>query len=210
MQPDICRLRYLLKDKPAYKELLGKLTTLQKENRVLLLDAAKPYLISALYQEIQAPMLVITAQPENAKKLYEQVSLWCNSRGIDIFPEPDILAYQRAIADISLEQQRLQVLYSLSTDEKNKPIPLIVSSAPALIQKTMTKENFVSACHTLETGLDFEPLSLMSRWEAMGYQLETKPLGKGLGNFKPETSGLPGHSNKEQSLSPLKYYCTTI
>ena len=173
IQPDVCRLRYILKDIPAYRELLARLTGRQKENRVLILDAAKPFLVSALYEEMRVPMLVITSQPEKAKKLYEQVFLWCHSAGIDILPEPDILAYQRAIADSSIEQQRLRILYNLSDKEKNKTFPLIVASASALIQKTIAKEDFISACQTLETGSDYEPLSLISRWEAMGYQLET-------------------------------------
>jgi transcription-repair coupling factor (superfamily II helicase) len=174
VQPDLCRLLDLLKGKPAYFELLSKLTPLNKETRVLVLDAAKPFLVAALHQEMQLPMLVITAQPENAKKLAEQVSLWCHSSTIDIFPEPDILAYQRTIADPSVEQERLRILYTLAGSEKSKKCPLIVSSAPALIQKTMEKEDFVSNCHTLETGSDIELLSLMRRWEAMGYRIETR------------------------------------
>ncbi len=124
MQPNLCQLLRLLEEMPAYKELLSKLNRPDKEEiRILVLDAAKPYLIAALYQKMQLPMLVVTAQPENAKKLYEQISVWCNSGDINLFPEPDILPYQRTIADFSIEQERLHILYLLSGSEKRKTPP---------------------------------------------------------------------------------------
>jgi transcription-repair coupling factor (superfamily II helicase) len=173
MQTNLCRLLDLLEGTPAFNELSSKLRDLDREESILVLDAAKPYLIAALYQKMRLPMLVLTAQPENAKKLYEQISLWCNTGEINIFPEPDVLAYQRTIADFSIEQERLQILYSLSSSEKGKIPPLIISSAPAFIQKTISRDDFVSACHKLETGSNVDPVSLMTRWEAMGYQVET-------------------------------------
>jgi transcription-repair coupling factor (superfamily II helicase) len=173
MQPDLRPLLYLLEDMPAYKEMLGRLVKLDKETRVLLTQAAKPYLIAALYQKMQLPMLVITAQPETAKRLSEQISLWCHSGGTEVFPEPDMLPYQRAMGDLSVEQDRLRILSSLTGFEKSREPSLIVSSAPALIQKTTSKEDFTSSCNTLETGSNYELLSLLRRWEAMGYRMET-------------------------------------
>ncbi len=173
MQPDLRPLLHLLEEIPAYKEMLGKLVGFEKETRVLIPESAKPYLIAALYQKMHLPMLVITAQPESAKRLTEQISLWSHSDGIYVFPEPDILAYQRATGDLSVEQDRLRVLSSLSELEKSKEPPLIVSSAPALIQKTTSKEDFTSSCQTLEIGSEYELSSLLSRWEAMGYRIET-------------------------------------
>ena len=155
MQPNLCRLLDLLKGKPAYLELLSKLTPLNKETGVLVLDAAKPFLVAALHQEMQLPMLVITAQPENAKKLAEQVSLWCHSSTIDIFPEPDILAYQRTIADPSVEQERLRILYTLAGSEKSKKCSSHCLVCSGVDPEDNGKEDFVSNCHTLETGSEY-------------------------------------------------------
>jgi transcription-repair coupling factor (superfamily II helicase) len=170
---DLHPLLDLIKEIPVYREITDKLKKLTKEDtQVLVLDAAKPYLIAALYHELKLPMLVVTAQPDNAKKLFEQISLWCNSSELNIFPEPDTLPYQRTIADFSVEQERLQVLYSLSNPERKKMPPLIISSASALIQKTTPKSGFTRSCHIIETGSEIEQLALIRRWESMGYQIE--------------------------------------
>ncbi len=105
MQPNLCQLVNLIGEMPAYRELQTLLKRTRKVNsRVLVTDSAKPYLIAALYQNLQLPILVITAQPENAKKLYDQISVWCDSVELNLLPEPDTLPYQRTIADFSIEQ----------------------------------------------------------------------------------------------------------
>ena len=59
-------------------------------------------------------MLVVTAQPENSKKLYEQLLTWCASSEVKLFPEPDALPYERIVSDTSTELERLQVLSALA------------------------------------------------------------------------------------------------
>ena len=73
----IANLLYLAKEMPAYRQLIEGLK-LGGSTTASVLDAAKPYLIAALYQELRLPILVITAQPENSKKLQEQISAWSN------------------------------------------------------------------------------------------------------------------------------------
>jgi hypothetical protein len=58
---------------PAYRQLIEKLKQ-PDSTETLVLDAAKPYLIASLYQDLKLPMLVVTAQPENSRKLQEQIS----------------------------------------------------------------------------------------------------------------------------------------
>lgn len=199
MQLSLSPLVHLIDGMPAYQELLKRLRKKGSAvSRVLVLDAAKPYLMAAVYQSLQLPVLVVTAQPENAKRLYEQLSLWSNSREINLFPEPDILPYQRTIPDSLAEQERIQVLYSLSGMAERKAPPLIIVSAPALIQKTISRVDFASAVHTIEVGNEFDPLSLMDKWTSMGYQVETlvEAPGRisrrgGIIDIFPPTSDLP-------------------
>jgi transcription-repair coupling factor (superfamily II helicase) len=198
MQLNLSPLLSLIEQVPAYRELVAALNKTGKvESGVIITDSAKPYLIASLYEKLQLPLLVVTAQPENAKKLYEQISVWSDSRGLNLFPEPDILPYQRTIADFSIEQERLQVLFALSSQETPKK-PLIVCSVPALIHKTIARDEFVSACHTVKTGLDIDPLSLLGRWESLGYRVETSVEVPGtisrrgdIVDIFPPTSDLP-------------------
>jgi transcription-repair coupling factor (superfamily II helicase) len=171
---NLSQLLKLTDEIPAYRELIGRLKKPSQINhRLLLMDSAKPYLMAAVYQTLKLPMLIITAQPENAKKLYEQISIWCNSSLMNIFPEPDIIPYQRTISDFSIEQDRLQVLAWLCNPDKKTSPPIIITSVPALTQKVTPKNDFVSACHSLETGQDIDPFSLLSRWESIGYRVES-------------------------------------
>ncbi len=98
---------------------------------VVILDAAKPYLISALYEELNLPVLVMTAQPEEAKKLYEQLQAWCMpSANLLEFPELDFSPYEYfASYPSNTTMERLRVLATLALYEPFVP-PVIASRSP--------------------------------------------------------------------------------
>jgi transcription-repair coupling factor (superfamily II helicase) len=169
---NLCNLLPLIEEVPAYREVVDKLKASNgDEIRTLIIDAAKPYLISALYQNLKHPMLVITSQPEEAKRLYDQIALWCDAGNISLFPDPDTLPYQRTITDSTIEHDRLEVLFSLSNFEKKKMPPLIIASGLSLVQKTISKNRFVEACHRVASGSEINPFDLMKKWESLGYQV---------------------------------------
>jgi transcription-repair coupling factor (superfamily II helicase) len=172
VQINLSPLVNLIEEVPAFRELSGQIKKYQGGSRVLVLDAAKPFLIAALYHHLHVPVLVITAQPENATRLYEQIAIWTDSHELDIFPEPDTLPYQRTIADFAIEQERLQVLSSLINLDKKKGLPLLICSAPALVQKTTARSEFASACHIIKNGSEIDPMELMRKWQEIGYQVE--------------------------------------
>ena len=101
MPLNLTQLLPLIKEMPAYRQLLDGLQQEKDSIQVVVLDAAKPYLLAALYHTQRLPMLVVTAQPESGKKLYEQLQTWCAATQVRLFPEPDALPYQRIVADVS-------------------------------------------------------------------------------------------------------------
>ena len=157
---------------PAYCQLIDKLCKPDGNSKAMVLDAAKPYLVAALYYRLKRPVLAVTAQPEDSKKLYEQLSTWCNSTQLRLFPEPDALPYQRTISDTTTELERLQVLSALANTDRGQNAPLVITSVPALMQKIVSHRDFTSTCHTIKIGQEFEPLNLLRRWVAMGYRVE--------------------------------------
>jgi len=203
MQLDLSRLLHLIEEMPAYCQLVGKLEQQDGSARVAVLDAAKPYFIAALYQNLRRPMMVVTAQPESGKKLYEQLLAWCDSSQVKLFPEPDALPYERIVSDNSTELERLQVLSALANmaGDDGAPTagsPLIVASAPAFMQKTAPYSDFTAACHAVRLGMEVEPFHLLSQWQAMGYRLEnmvevpgTISHRGGIIDIYPPTSDLP-------------------
>jgi len=199
VQLDLTKLLHLIEEMPLYRQFIRGLQQ-GGETRVVALEAAKPYLIAALYRSRRLPVLVVTAQPENCKKLYEQLSIWSNSE-VKLFPEPDALPYERIVPDAATELERAQVLFTLVScgqDELTTDAPLVVASAQALMGKITLYDDFVSTCQTLKLGMEVEPFNLLSRWETMGYRMEsivempgTISHRGGIIDIYPPTSELP-------------------
>ena len=105
----------LLGEMPAYRQLVRQLSTAEDEHRAVVLDAARPYLIAALYHELNLPIMVVTAQPESARKLHEQLRVWCSpSADLHRLPEPDFLPYDSSRLS-ALSYQMLERLRALTT-----------------------------------------------------------------------------------------------
>jgi len=165
----------LVKEVPAYRQLIDDLTEKAGQHRVAVLGAAQPYLVAALHQELPLPMLVMVSSAEDARRFYEQLLVWCNDQSrIILFPEPDALPYERLAPDSFVQQQRLQALASLAeARRKSAPdtqFPLVISSAAAVARKTIPCSEFVAASHTVRQGMQVDPLELLTRWNRMGYQ----------------------------------------
>jgi len=208
MELNLTQLLHLIEEMPAYRQLVAKLRQPNGNTRAAVLDAAKPYLIAALYHELRRPMFVVTTQPENSKKLYEQLLTWCRSSQIKLLPEPDTLPYQRVASDTSTELERLQALSALANIEPTTDAPLVVASAPALIQKTIPHIDFTSACHAIKVGMDIEPIKLLGQWQAIGYKVEsivevpgTMSRRGGIIDIYPPSSELPAR---------LEFYGNTV
>jgi transcription-repair coupling factor (superfamily II helicase) len=172
---DLSCLLSVLRDVPAYKQLAGELRTAKGEHRAVILDAAKAYVIAALHEELSLPLMVITPQPETARKLHEQLRTWCSpSAELHRLPELDLLPYDKSqLSAISYQMiERLRALTTVALREGNDKPPLVVTSALAVVAKTIPRREFVAACHILKPGMAAEPTELLRRWQSMGYETE--------------------------------------
>ena len=229
----------LLKEMPAYRQLVGELSTAKGEHKAIILDAAKPYLIAALYEELNLPLMVVTGQPESARKLHEQLRVWCSpSAELHRLPELDFLPYDssqlsavsyqmierlRALATLALYQPLHSPPRLLRPDksglamtgetvprndgrggescndgkERVTKAPLIVTSALAIMSKTIPQRDFVAACHILKPGMAAEPLELLRRWQSMGYEVE-------------DVVEVPGQMNKRGGIIDVFPPCSQL
>jgi transcription-repair coupling factor (superfamily II helicase) len=165
----------LLQEMPAYRQLVGELSAVKGGHNAGILDAAKPYLIAALYEELNLPLMVVTGQPESARKLYEQLRAWCfPSAELHRLPELDFLPYDSSQpSNVSYQMmERLRALATLALYEGSDKPPLVVTSALAIMNKTIPKRDFVADCHILKPGVAAEPLELIRRWQSLGYEVE--------------------------------------
>jgi len=198
MKLKLTQLLHLAEEMPAYRQLVDELEQQNGTAKAVVLEAAKPYLIAALYQSLRLPMVVVTAQPEKCRKLYEQLLTWSDSSQVKLFPKPDALPYEHIASDASTELERVQVLSALADINGEARAPLVVVSAPALMQKTTPHSDFTSACHIVKLGMNIEPFHLLRQWEAMGYRMENivempGTIGHrgGIIDIYPPTSDLP-------------------
>lgn len=170
-----------------------------EETTVSILDAAKPYLIGAIYHSRHSPVLIVTAQPENAKKIAEQLAIWTKVP-VTFFPEPDALPYERLAGDVTTELERVQALALLTQcrQETLEEMPLMVTSAAGLMSKVTSYADFAAGCHVVREGMEIDPLKLLRRWEAIGYTMESLvempgTMGRrgGIIDIYPPTSDFP-------------------
>jgi transcription-repair coupling factor (superfamily II helicase) len=174
-QMNLSLLLALLQEMPAYRQLVEELSAVKGEHKATILDAAKPYLIAALYEELDLPLMVVTGQPESARKLHEQLRAWCSpSAELHRLPELDFLPYDSSqLSAVSYQMiERLRTLAALALYEGSDKSPLIVTSALAIMSKTIPQRDFAAACHILKPGMAAEPLELLRRWQSMGYETE--------------------------------------
>ncbi len=165
----------LLKEMPSYRQLVDDLSTVKGEHKTSILDTAKPHLIAALYEELDLPFMVVTGQPESARKLHEQLRAWCSpSAELHRLPELDFLPYGSSqLSAVSYQMtERLRALATLALYEGSDKPPLIVTSALAIMSKTIPRKDFVAAYHILKPAMTADPLELLRRWQSMGYEVE--------------------------------------
>ncbi len=174
----------LLKVMPSYTQLVKALSGAQDEHKAVVLEAARPYLIAALHRELEVPVMLVTAQPDTARKLHEQLLAWCPpSAGLHRLSELDFLPYDsHRLSSVSYQVlERLRALSALSLHgpgESARPgygptkAPLVVTSALGIINKTISHADFTAVCRVLRPGMSVDPLELLRTWQRMGYEAE--------------------------------------
>jgi transcription-repair coupling factor (superfamily II helicase) len=194
----LIKLLQLIREMPVYHQLLLRLKQPDGMVKASLIDAAKPYFLAALVRELRRPILVVTAQPENSRKLEEQVSSWLDPEQVWRFPEPDALPYLSVVSDSSTELERIRVLSVLTGNGVNGAPPLVIASAVALTQKVAAYVDFASAWDRVKVGAEVEPFGLLRRWQAAGYEMESTVEAPGMVSHRggivdvyPPTSRLP-------------------
>lgn len=186
----------LIEDVPSYRKLIQELQVERGEKKAVVLDAAKPYLLACIYHDLGIPMLVITARPERARHLCEEIPVWLGSdASVKHFPEPDALPYERLLPDSFTVQQRLRVLSSLS---ERGETPLVIASAYAVVWKTVPAASFASSCHILRKGMRIDLEGILTKWMELGYEMEntaelpgTMSRRGGIIDIYPPNSELP-------------------
>ncbi|MBP8973200.1 MAG: transcription-repair coupling factor [Anaerolineae bacterium] len=157
----------------AYQSVLAGLRAGQPVPDQHLLRAARPFVVACLAQDMQRPTVILTGRVDRAHNLAEQLPVWSSDLPILRYAEPSSLFYERAPWTTRTIQTRLQTLAALTKpigqrgDES--PPPIVITSAHALLQKTLPVREFHAGTRVLRAGTQSQPEALLRTWLQFGY-----------------------------------------
>ncbi|MCD4685630.1 MAG: hypothetical protein K8S97_06820, partial [Anaerolineae bacterium] len=164
-----------LRQTETYAALLNSLRAQQPVPDQQVLRAARPYIIAALAHDLDRPIMILTGRGDRAHDLAEQLPVWLSGQRIQRFAEPTAMFFERAPWTTTTIQSRLNTLATLvkpigTRQESDAPPPVIVSSAHALMQKTMPVREFRAGSRALRVGGRTELEKLLRTWLQFGYE----------------------------------------
>jgi transcription-repair coupling factor (superfamily II helicase) len=160
---------------PAFQALLDALKTGQLQPGLALPRAARLPVVSILLRDLQLPIVLVTDREDHALQLHDELAFWGMDIPRFIFSEPNPLFYEDATWGNTTRRERLQTLtilasYHLPFATKPSTPPVIITSARALMTRTLPRRDFLKACKLLKAGQSFAPVSLLGNWVNLGYQ----------------------------------------
>ena len=164
-----------------YGSLVEGLKTGKMVNQMAVPEAARPYLIAALWHHLRVPVIVIAPRPEDSRRFHEELLSYLGEEdSVHLFAEPEVLPFERLVADSATNNQRLLVLAALSQAQgvarkgalENGHPPLVVASTVASLRRTLSPKALQESWHNVEVGGRVALAELFSRWVALGYQRE--------------------------------------
>ena len=169
---DLIKITELLKFDANYERLVSEIMKGKPETRVQIIDEAVPFFTASLWKDLQMPILLICPSPEHSRRLHEYLSAWMGSDTEPLrFGESEILPFERLTEDLSTSRERLRTLDCLV---KNNSEPLVVvTSASALAQKTISIKSFKENSCSYVQGDKVNLEEMVNYWQQMGYSFES-------------------------------------
>ena len=190
-------LTALLEQVPAYQQVADSLKGKKRLVRAQIIDEGVPFLLSTLWRDLNAPMLIICPTAEQSIRLTERIFAWTEG---DIRPtrfgESESLPFERTSTDNETSHQRITTLAKLI--DPNAAPPIVVTSANAICQGTIARHVMETTQHRLSVGDEITLSDISSKWEQMGYLFEATVSSPGQASRRggiidvfPVTSSLP-------------------
>jgi transcription-repair coupling factor (superfamily II helicase) len=159
----------------AFQDLLEVLKSHQPQPGLALARATRLPVLAALHRNVGQPILLVTDRADHALQLHDELAFWLPDITRYIFSEPNPLFYEDAAWGTTTRRERLQALTALSVYHlpyfrKPEKAPVIITSARALMTRTLPRRDFLKACKLLKSGENIQPGSLLSVWVNLGYQ----------------------------------------
>ncbi len=170
MESVLTRIREL----SAYRQLVDGLRARRERPGLGLPRAARLPVLAGLHIDLLQPILLITDRADHVLSLYDELGFWLQSPRY-LFSEPNPLFYEHAAWSAGTRRERMQTLaalaaYQLPLVEKPAVPPIIISSARALMTRTLPRRDFLKACKRISVGQSIQPDAVLRSWDANGYE----------------------------------------
>ena len=160
---------------PDHRALVEKLKSRQPQPGLALARASRLPVLATLHGDLKEPLLLVTDRADHALQLQDELAFWLPDVPRYIFSEPNPLFYEETAWGTTTRRERLQTLTVLSTyhlpfTEKPATPPVIITSARALMTRTLPRRDFLKASKLLKSGQTIAPGALLKTWVSLGYQ----------------------------------------
>src|SRR6266516_2061110 len=158
----------LLTQRPEYRRLIEQLHNSEGVPALTgITEAARPFVVAALASTLKQPLLVVTADEEQASQMVQALKAFHPNPG-DIFylPDRDALPYERLIGDAATTQQRMQAMIALV---EGKRAPVIVCSARVLTQPIIPPKELATSLFSLQPGQEVDLTMMLEQLYNLGY-----------------------------------------
>jgi transcription-repair coupling factor (superfamily II helicase) len=130
---------------------------------------------TGLYADLGWPVLLVTDRSDHALTLADELTFWAPGGGRMLFPEPGPLFYEPGAWGNTVRRDRLQVLTCLATYHipgaaRPDPAPLIITSARALMARTLPRRDLIKTTRFVRPGQTLQIEALIRQWTEIGYQ----------------------------------------
>ncbi len=137
--------------------------------------AARLPVTAALSTDLRWPVVIVTDRADHSLTLMDELAFWAPDANRLLFPEPSPLFYEQAAWGSAARRDRLLVLaalaaYHLPGAQKPEQPPILVTTARALMTRTLPRRDLIKNTRTIRIGQTIQPDTLIRQWADTGYQ----------------------------------------
>jgi len=128
--------------------------------------------VAALAEDAERPVFILTARADRSLTLLEELAVWTPASRLLQFNEPSPLFYEYEAWGPRTIRARISVLAAL-TNPNPASHPIIVTSARALMTRTIPKRDFLANSRNLKVGQPLRLEKMLETWVGAGYVAES-------------------------------------
>jgi transcription-repair coupling factor (superfamily II helicase) len=157
------------------QDLIRNIKAGESRVNLALRRSARLPVVAALHAELNRPIILITDRTDRAITLFDELALLSPSSLRSFFPEPNPLFYENSPWGETTRRDRMVVLtqlasYHIPGGQLSTVPPLIITSARAIMTRTLPRREFLKAIQLAKTGQSISLDRLIHKFVELGYE----------------------------------------